>query len=137
VNQDKTLVNEMLEKAKAHIAEAHKRSPNNSEVTTMEGLLYTGYVVMDPETFGMQYSQKIMEMHQMAIMQDDKNPRAHANLIDYEIGGAKFFNQPLESFCGRLKEVLPLFDNQKQDFPFAPSYGKERAEASIVQCGCN
>lgn len=134
--KDKAIVNEMLEKAATHIATAHERSPDNSEVTTMEGLLYTGYVAMDPATYGMMYSMKIIELHQKAVELDDNNPRAHANLIDYEIGSAKFFNQELEPFCKRLEKVIPMFDNQKKDYPFAPSYGKERAEASMKQCGC-
>jgi len=104
--KDKAIVNEMLEKAATHIATAHERSPDNSEVTTMEGLLYTGYVAMDPATYGMMYSMKIIELHQKA------------------------------PFCKRLEKVIPMFDNQKKDYPFAPSYGKERAEASMKQCGC-
>jgi len=135
--KDKALVNEMLEKAKTHIAVAHERSPDNSEVTTMEGLLYTGYVAMDPGTYGMTLSPKIMELHQTAVALDPTNPRAVANLIDYEIGGAKFFNQPLESFCDRLEAALPLYDAQKADYPFAPSFGKERVEQSMKECGCN
>lgn len=136
-NTDKVQVNEMLEKAKTHIATAHERSPDNSEITTMEGLLYTGYVAMDPGTYGMTLSPKIMELHQKAIAIDDKNPRAVVNLIEYEIGGARFFNQPLDKFCDRLKAALPLFDDQKKDFPFAPFYGKERAAQSMKECGCN
>ncbi len=135
-SKDKAAVNSMLEKAAEHIATAHERSPENSEVTTMEGLLYTGYVAMDPGTYGMMYSMKIIDLHKKAIEQDDSNPRAHANLIDYEIGSAKFFNQSLEPFCKRLEEVIPMFKTQKRDYPFAPSYGVERAQASQKQCGC-
>jgi len=133
---DKAMVNEMLEKAKAHIATAHDRSPDNSEIVTMEGLLYTGYVAMDPGTYGMTLSGKIMEMHQRAVELDPSNPRAHTNLVEYEIGGARFFNQDLSTFCDKLKAVFPLFENQNTDYPFAPTYGKERAEASMKECGC-
>ncbi len=135
-SKDKTLVNEMLEKAKKHIADAHERSPDNSEVWTMEGVLYTGYVVMDPGTFGMTLSPKIMELHQKAVALDETNPRAATNLIDYEIGGAKFFNTPLNTFCDRLKAALPMYDNQKADYPFAPSYGKDRVVEAMKECGC-
>jgi len=134
--KDKTAVNEMLEKAKAHIKTAHERSPDNSEVVTMEGLLYTGYVAMDPGTYGMTLSPKIMELHQKAVELDDKNPRAHANLIGYEIGSAKFFNTDLKTFCKRLEEVIPLYENQKTDIPFAPSYGIDRLKDSMKECGC-
>jgi hypothetical protein len=134
--KDKVLVNEMLEKAKTHISNAHKISPDNSEITTMEGLLYTGYVAMDPGTYGMTYSGQIMGLHQKAVTQDKNNPRAHANLIGYEIGSARFFKQDLSQFCKRLQEVIPMFENQKQDIPFLPNYGIERAKASMEECGC-
>ena len=136
MTQDKAVVNEVLEKAKVFIQQAHDRSPDNSEVVTMEGILYTGYVVMDPATFGMTLSPKIMALHAKAIELDPKNPRAHNNLIDFEIGGAEFFGTELSSFCDRLKAIVPLYENQKADFPFAPSYGMQRVEESIKKCGC-
>jgi len=137
MTKDKTAVNEMLEKAKVFIQQAHDRSPDNSEIVTMEGLLYTGYVAMDPETFGMSMSPKIMALHAKAVELDPTNPRAQGNLVDYEIGGARFFGTDLKTFCDRLKAVIPLYENQKTDYPFAPSYGLERVHESLKQCGCN
>jgi hypothetical protein len=134
-NGDASLKNEILEKAKVFVESAHERSPNNSEVTTLEGLLYTGYVAMDPGTYGMKYSQKIMELHSRAIMLDAENPRAHANKIEYEMGSAKFFNQDPAPLCAKMKKILPLFDKQKSTVAFAPSYGKDRVEQVVKECG--
>lgn len=136
MTQDKAEVNEILEKAKAFIQQAHDRSPDNSEIVTIEGVLYTGYVVMDPATFGMTMSPKIMALHTKAVELDPTNPRAHTNLIEYEIGGAEFFGTELSSFCDRLKAVIPLYETQKTDYPFAPSYGLQRVEESMKKCGC-
>ena len=124
-----------LESAKDHIVECHKRSPENSEIYTLEGLLYTGYVAADPGTYGMTHSQKIMDLHGKAIELDPKNPRAHANSIEYEMGSARFFGQDLAPFCERLKKVLSLFDAQESDPPFVPTYGKDRVAQVIEQCG--
>lgn len=135
--EDASLLNEMLKQAGVHIETAHKRSPNNSEVTTLEGLLYTAYVAFDPPTYAMKYSQKIMELHTTAVTLNSKNPRAHLNLIEYEMGSARFFNQDLTTFCDRLEEVVPLFEKQGNDMPFAPNYGMERVESSKEQCGCD
>lgn len=134
--KDKTAVNEMLEKAIIHIANAHKMSPKNSEITTLEGLLYTGYVAMDPGTYGMKYSAKIMALHEKAVALDQNNPRALANLIGYEIGSARFFGQELSTFCGRLQKVIPMFEKQTQDVPFFPSYGSDKVEEALKDCGC-
>ncbi|MBT8190386.1 MAG: hypothetical protein HKO89_06145 [Saprospiraceae bacterium] len=124
-----------LESAKAHIEKCHERSPDNSEVYTLEGLLYTGYVAADPGTYGMTHSQKIMDLHGKALELDPDNPRALSNSIEYEMGTARFFGQDLTPFCERLNEMLPLFEKQNSEIPFAPKYGKERVTQIISQCG--
>lgn len=124
-----------LEKAERYIKKAHDLSPDNSEIITLEGVLFTGYVAMDPGTYGMLYSQKIMELHGKAISLDPSNPRAHANSIEYEMGSARFFKQDLAPLCARLQETLVKFDQQKNEDPFAPTYGKERVQQVIANCG--
>jgi len=132
--KDMVMKNSMLEKAKGIIAEAHKRSENNSEIITLEGVLYTGYVAMDPGTFGMKYSPMIMQLHGKAVALNPENPRALANKIEYEMGSARFFGNDLAPFCVQMKEILPKFENQKLDVPFAPSYGIERAKQVAESC---
>lgn len=123
-----------LDKATALIQSAHQRSENNSEITTLEGMLLTGYLAMDPETYGMTYSAKIPTLHQKAIEQNPDNPRAYANMIEYEMGAAQFFGQDVKVICQKMKEIIPKFKNQKVDAPFAPSYGLERAEQVVANC---
>ncbi len=134
-SKDKTERMAMLEKAKASIKSAHERSPDNSELLTMEGMLYTGYVAMEPQVYAMKYSQKIMELHDKAIELNPENPRAHANRIEYEMGTARFFGQDLQPFCDRLEKVIPKFEAQNLEVPFCPKYGKERVESIIENCG--
>jgi tetratricopeptide (TPR) repeat protein len=126
--------NKMLERSKEFIKTAHDRSPDNSEIYTLEGMLYTGYVAADPETYGMMYSQKIMELHRKALELNPDNPRAMINLIEYEMGSARFFGTDMGPLCERVKKVLPKFENQKQDEPFAPTYGIERAQQLLDSC---
>lgn len=126
--------NEMLEKAKTIIAEAHARDANNSEITTLEGMLYTSYVAMDPGTYGMKYSPMIMQLHSKAVALNPDNPRALANKIEYEMGSARFFGNDLAPYCAKMKEILPKFENQKLEVPFAPSYGIERAKQVAGSC---
>ena len=134
--KDKSQANEKLEKAKELIAQAHEISPENSELLTLEGLLYTGYVAMDPQTYAMQYSSKIMGLHEHALKIDDTNPRAHFNKIEYEIGTAKFFKQDLRTFCEALEGTRTLFESQESDVPFYPSYGLERLGQTLTSCNC-
>ena len=68
---------------------------------------------MAPETYAMQYSDKIMNLHGKAKELDPSNPRAQFNSIEYEIGGAKFFKADLTVFCEKIEKVRPLFKQQK------------------------
>lgn len=124
----------MLQKAESLIEEADKRSPYNAEIITLKGLLYTSYVAMDPATYAMEYSPKVMTQYQMAIQIDPKNPRAQSNNIEYQMNTAKYFGKDVAEFCERMKAILPLFDTQAQDYPFAPSWGKERATKISASC---
>jgi hypothetical protein len=135
--KDVTTVNEILKKADTFIKAGQKISPDNSELITLEGLLYTGYVAMDPQTFGMQYSGKIMNLHDKAIELDESNPRAQLNKIEYSMGSARFFGQDLTQFCESIKGTRALFENQKSPAPFYPKYGEDRIEILLKQCNCN
>jgi len=123
-----------LEKAKSLVQIAHDRSSENSEITTLEGMLLTGYLAMDPATYGMTYSAKIPVLHQKAVEQNPDNPRAYSNMIEYEMGAAQFFGQDVKTICEKMKEIIPKFKNQKIEEAYAPSYGIERAQQIIDNC---
>ena len=127
-------VEPLLERAKGNLTEAKRRSPNNSEITTLEGTLYTAYVTMNPAVYGRKYSGKIMRLHEEAIAQNPNNPRAHMNLIEYEMGYARFMGQDVSAQCDLMKNVIVLFDEYEREGPFAPRYGKERALEIIENC---
>ncbi len=132
--EDPVQRNNMLEKAKSFIAEAHNRSADNSELLTLEGLLYTAYVTMDPQTYGMTHSPKIMELHEKAIQLDPENPRAHLNKIQYAMGTAQFFGQDITPLCEQMKEIIPKFENRITETLFAPSWGVENAKQIVTNC---
>ncbi len=134
--KDATMINEILKKAAGFITKAQELSPDNSEIITLEGLLYTGYVAMDPMTYGMQYSNKIINLHARAIELDAENPRAQLNKIEYEMGSARFFGTELSTFCEAIESTKPLFENQESSIPFYPNYGVDRVSILLKQCNC-
>ncbi len=127
-------VEPLLQRAMGNIAEAKRRSPDNSEITTLEGSLYTAYVTMNPAVYGRKYSGKIMRLHEEAIEQNPNNPRAHMNLIEYEMGYARFMGQDMSAQCDLMKTVVVLYDEYETEEPFAPKYGKERALNILENC---
>ncbi len=132
--KDATAQNNVLEKAKGIIAEAHGRSENNAELLTLEGMLYTGYLNMDPATYGMTLSPKVMELHSRALAIDPENPRVLLNSIEFQMGTAQFFGQDTAPFCEKIREIIPKFDQQPEREPFAPTHGKDRALYHIKSC---
>nr|MBX2871916.1 hypothetical protein [Saprospiraceae bacterium] len=132
--EDVNTKNNMLEKAKAIVADAHTRSENNAELITLEGLLYTAILSIDPATYGMTLPPKIQALHEQAVGIDPNNPRALANQIEFEMGAARFFGKDLSPFCEKMKTVIPKFEQETPSAPFAPSHGLERAQQIANSC---
>ncbi|MEM6396500.1 MAG: hypothetical protein AAF741_09145 [Bacteroidota bacterium] len=132
--EDKEKRELLLGKAKELIAEAHDRSPNNAELLTLEGLLYTSYVTSDPQTYGMIYSSKIAALHQRAMQADSENPRAMLNALEWNMGSARFFGNDIKPICEKVEAVIPMFDSYESDVAFAPTHGLEKAERILADC---
>ncbi|MEL6391688.1 MAG: hypothetical protein AAFY36_03330 [Bacteroidota bacterium] len=125
----------LLSKAKELVAEAHDRSPNNAELLTLEGLLYTSYIVFDPATYGMIYSSKVSALHQRALSHDPENPRAMINAVEFEMGSAQFFGRDTAPLCERAQVAVAAFETYESDVAFAPTHGLEKAERIVASCG--
>lgn len=124
----------MLEKAEQLIKDAFVYAPVNAEIKTLEGVMYTSYVAMNPQEYGMLYSAKIMGIYNEALAIDPRNPRALLHSTDYEMNTARFFGKDLSEYCERITKIIPIFDSQEDTYPFAPKWGKDRAEQIIKQC---
>lgn len=132
--QEKEMRESVLEQAKIFVAEAHKRSPDNAEVISLEAMLYTSYMAFDPATYGMMYSMKIEGLHTKAYQLEPNNPRVLSGKIQYDKGKAAFFGQDLSRFCKEMKAILPKFKDHKSTESFAPSHGLQQAEMFVKNC---
>ena len=132
--KDKATQEQFLEKAKDLIMQAHERSGQNAELLTLEGMLWTGFLNMDPMTNGAILTPKIVGLHRRALAIDPDNPRARLNDIEFNMGKDRFFGNDLSVYCDQFREILPKFEQQEAGEPFAPSHGKERAEYHLKNC---
>jgi len=132
MNEDARL--NMLERAKSFIVEAHKRSPKNPEIMSLEAMLYTSYMAFDPATYGMMYAMQIEGIHERAYQLAPDNPRVLIGKIQYDFGKANFFGQDTSSYCEEMKKIIPKLKEEKITEPFAPSHGLREAEGFIQQC---
>jgi len=134
--KEETLLNSQQEKAMDFLNQVKTLTSNNEEVLLLEALWYTVWVAYDGATYGMKYGAKVSQLYQEALKIAPNNPRVILNKAEWDIGGAKFFGQPLAPFC---KEVQKAIDLSKEYVPagkFYPTFGLERAK-QILETNCN
>lgn len=132
--KDEKTVIALLTKAQDALDTEMVKNQNNSELLVMQAMIYTSWVVLDPMTNGMKYSQKVMELYTKAQMIDNKNPRAVFCKAEYEMGGAKYFGTDTKPMCLEIEKSIELFANFKPETPFSPKWGLERAQEALKDC---
>jgi len=132
--KEKSELESLLEQAKLLIAESHRRSNNNAEIYSLEAMLYTSYMAYDPATYGMMYAAKIEGLHNKAFDLEPTNPRVLAGKIRYDHGKSMFFGQDPAPYCDKMKKIIPIFNENRSEEMFAPSYGLEQAKMFIQSC---
>lgn len=133
--KDKEKVNALLTKAQAAQDAAMAQSSANSELYVMQAMIYTAWIVYDPMTNGMKLGGKVNEAYLKAQALAPSNPRAVFGKAEYDLGSAKYFGTDTKPICARVERSLQLFDTFKPETPFSPNWGKDRAEATLAQCG--
>ncbi|NHM07951.1 hypothetical protein G4D82_12020 [Flavobacterium sp. CYK-4] len=132
--KDKTMVSAVLNKAQNALDIEMAKDSNNSEILVMQAMIYTGWVASDPMTYGMKYSQKVIELYNKAQALAPENPRAVFGKAEYEIGGAKYFGTDTKPMCAEINRSIELFNKFKPSMPFAPQWGLDRALEAQKEC---
>ena len=133
--KDKTKVAAELKAAEAYADKADDISPDNSEVYVLKAFINVAKIVMDPMTYGASLTPAITDLYQKAIRLNKDNPRAHSGLVEFEMGGARYFGQGLTPHCKRLQATIALYDNFKPESKFHPNWGKEWVLEVLKGCG--
>lgn len=133
--EDKIKVKAQLKQAEELADKAAIISPDNSEIYVLKALINVAKIAMDPMTYGASLSPATTSLYQKAIALNKNNPRAHSGLIEFEMGGARYFKQDLSPYCKRLKETVALYQNFKPESEFHPNWGIERVLEVLKECG--
>ncbi|MCU0420014.1 MAG: hypothetical protein MUC38_10205 [Cyclobacteriaceae bacterium] len=123
-----------LDQAMERIRKAAEASPNNSEITALEGFAHMIRVTVDPATRGQQYSALSMQAYGKAIQQDPGNPRALALMAQMQYGMAQFFKSSTAEACTMAQKALALFEGAKSESPLTPAWGRGMTEGLLAQC---
>ena len=107
---------------------------NNPEWLILRAMNKTALMITDPMTKGKELSPIIMGLYKKALALAPNNPRAVLGLAEFQMNAKKYFNQDTRKECEDVKKALSLFNEQKVSIPFAPSWGKDRAEQLLKEC---
>jgi len=129
--KDKTKMTAQLNKARDFINDAMILSENNPEIMVVEAQYYTAWIVMDGQQYGMKYSAKVAELYQKAAAIAPENPRVAFGKVEWDMGTARFFGQPMAPFCEDLRKAYLLFEGFESKGEFHPRGGDQYAKSVI------
>lgn len=134
--KDEAKLKVQLEKAASFLDKAATISPNNPEIMIAQALVNTAYIAFDGQKYGMTLSGKNVQIYQKALAIAPNNPRVILSKAEWDIGSAKFFNQPVDAYCKDIKRAIQLLKEEKKTVKFFPYGTTERAEQVLKQnCG--
>jgi len=132
-NKDK--ITSLLAKANAALDIELAKTPNNVELLVVQAMAKTALLASDPMTYGMTLSPKISEIYMHASLLAPENPRVVLCKAEFDMGGAKWTGADVKEICSRLQRSLDLFAKFKPETPFSPSWGLDRAQEAVQNCG--
>ncbi len=134
--KDETKLNAQMDKALQFMNASKAINKNEVELILLDALWHTVWVAYDGTTYGMKYGGKVAGLYQEAMVLDPNNPRVVLNKVEWDIGGAKFFGQPIEPYCVEIQKAIDLFKDYNPSQEFYPSGGAERAN-DLLKENCN
>lgn len=123
-----------LEKAQAAIDKAMDINDKESEIHTLQGMLYQAYIGLDPAKNGMIYSGKANTSFHFAEKYNPANPRpVYLQAISImhtpeQYGGGK------SAACPLFEKAIGLFESFEPADAIAPNWGKEDCMQYSSQC---
>ena len=134
MEQDKTKIDAIADKATALIDKADALQPNNSEISCLKSMIASAHMMVNPMQCFMEYGPEAQSFIDAAMQQDPTNPRP-----EYLKGqGLKYTPEQFGGGCATAKPVLQSSLDKYNKFKAAsdihPSWGKPRVELLISEC---
>ncbi len=124
----------ILINAENQINRIMKMDAEESEIYALQGMLYQGYILLDPQTNGPTYSSMANAAFDKSTSLDPSNPRA------YYLKGLNVLYTP-EAYGGGMKRACPLFHKAQELYEkfekknsLMPVWGKESNDKQLNSC---
>ncbi len=134
MEQDKSKVDAIADKATELIDKADALMPNNSEISCIKSMIASAHMMVNPMQRYQEYGPKAQSYIDAAMQQDPSNPRP-----EYLKGqGIKYTPEQFGGGCAAAKPVLQSSLDKYNTFKPAsdihPNWGKERVEMLLNEC---
>ena len=134
MEQDKSKIDAIADKATELIDKADALQPNNSEISCLKSMIASAHMMVNPMQRFMEYGQEAQTFIDAAMQQDPTNPRP-----EYLKGqGLKYTPEQFGGGCVTAKPVLQASLDKFNKFNPAsdihPNWGKQRVETLIGEC---
>ncbi len=134
MEQDKSKIDAIADKATLLIDKADSLSPDNSEISCVKSMIASSHMMVNPMQRYMEYGAEINLHLDAAMKQDPNNPRP-----EYLKGqGLKYTPEQFGGGCATAKPVLQAsLDKYKVFKPASelhPNWGKQRVELLLGDC---
>jgi hypothetical protein len=132
--KNKKMLDDYLDNAENLQKKADSLNPNNSEIYTLQALIYSSRIAVNPMTRGKKYGTLSNETGEKAKALDPTNPRP------YLLRGQGLFYTP-SMFGGGKDKAKPVLEEAMQKYAtfkpaseIAPHWGEDRAKMLLEQC---
>ncbi len=134
MEQDKTKIDAIADKATVLIDKAYALQPNNSEVSCVKSMIASAHMMVNPMQRFMEYGPEAQSFIDAAMQQDATNPRP-----EFLKGqGLKYTPEQFGGGCATAKPVLQSslakYGTFKPASEIHPTWGKQRVELLIGEC---
>ena len=134
MEQDKSKIDAIADKATALIDKADSLMPNNSEISCIKSMIASSHMMVNPMQRYMEYGPESASNLEAAMKQDPTNPRP-----EYLKGqGLKYTPEQFGGGCAAAKPVLQSsldkFNSFKPASEIHPNWGKKRVESLLSEC---
>lgn len=134
MEQDKSKIDAIADKATALIDKADSLQPKNSEISCLKSMIASSHMMVNPMQRYMEYGAEITAHLEDAMQQDPSNPRP-----EYLKGqGLKYTPEQFGGGCATAKPILQSsldkFNNFKPASDIHPNWGKQRVEKLLSEC---
>jgi hypothetical protein len=134
MEQDKTKIDAIADKATELIDKADAMQPKNSEISCIKSMIASAHMMVNPMQRFMEYGQEAQVFIDDAMQQDPNNPRP-----EYLKGqGLKYTPEQFGGGCTTAKPILQSSLDKFNKFSPAseihPGWGKQRVEKLLGEC---